>query len=132
MRISDWSSDVCSSDLTGEGGEIRLPLSDIAIGTVANMGGIAEVLYSGENRPRLGNVVYGLFGRDFTTRDGRRTLIVVVTPRPRANLIAALGLNEANPAVEAARRVPFGTDDGRRLPHPQPPYTSEKLSVGHK
>src|SRR3546814_6782745 len=51
---------------TGEGGEIRLPLSDIAIGTVANMGGIAEVLYSGENRPRLGNVVYGLFGRDFT------------------------------------------------------------------
>src|SRR3546814_9640162 len=40
---------------TGEGGEIRLPLSDIAIGSVANMGGIAEMLYTGENRPRLGN-----------------------------------------------------------------------------
>ena len=65
--------------VSGEGGEVRIPLSDVAIGTVANLGGIAEVLYSGENRPRLGNAVYGLFGRDFVTRDGRRTMIDVVT-----------------------------------------------------
>src|SRR3546814_15406427 len=78
------------------------------------MGGIAEVLYSGENRPRLGNVVYGLFGRDFTTRDGRRTMIVVLTPRQWANLVAPLGLNEANAAVEAARGVSLGTDEDRK------------------
>ncbi|HEX2814033.1 MAG TPA: CoA transferase [Sphingopyxis sp.] len=102
---------------TGEGGEVRLPLSDVAIGTVANMGGIAEVLYTGENRPRLGNAVYGLFGRDFTTRDGQRTMIVVVTPRQWANLIAALNLGEAVAAIEAARGVSFAKDDGLRFTH---------------
>ncbi|MCW0197540.1 CoA transferase [Sphingopyxis sp.] len=102
---------------TGEGGEVRLPLSDVAIGTVANMGGLAEVLYSGENRPRLGNAVYGLFGRDFTTRDGQRTMIVVVTPRQWANLIAALNLGAAVAAIEAARGVSFAKDDGLRFTH---------------
>ena len=102
---------------TGEGGEVRLPLSDVAIGTVANMGGLAEVLYSGENRPRLGNAVYGLFGRDFTTRDRVRTMIVVVTPRQWANLIAALNLGDAIATIEATRGVSFATDDGLRFTH---------------
>lgn len=102
---------------TGEGGEVRLPLSDIAIGTVANLGGIAEVLYSGENRPRLGNAVYGLFGRDFVTRDGQRTMIVVVTPRQWANLVAALDLQAPIHAIETARGVSFAKDDGLRFDH---------------
>ncbi|HWT41204.1 MAG TPA: CoA transferase [Sphingopyxis sp.] len=102
---------------TGEGSEVRLPLSDVAIGTVANLGGIAEVFYSGANRPRLGNAVYGLFGRDFVTRDGQRTMIVVVTTRQWANLVSALGLGDAIGAVEAARRVSFATDDGLRFTH---------------
>lgn len=102
---------------TGAGGEVRVPLSDVAIGTVANLGGVAEVLYSGANRPRLGNAVYGLFGRDFVSADGQRTMIVVVTPRQWANLVAALGLGEAIAAVEAARGVSFATDDGLRFAH---------------
>lgn len=102
---------------TGEGGEIRIALSDVAVGTVANLGGIAEVLYSGENRPRLGNAVYGLFGRDFVTRDGVRTMIVVVTHRQWANLIAALGLEGAIAAFEAERGVSFAKDDGLRFVH---------------
>ncbi len=102
---------------TGEGGEVRVPLSDVAIGTVANLGGVAEVLYSGANRPRLCNAVYGLFGRDFVTADGQRTMIVVVTPRQWTNLVAALGLGDAIAAVEAARGVSFATDDGLRFAH---------------
>jgi len=102
---------------TGQGGEVRIPLSDVAIGTVANLGGIAEVLYSGENRPRLGNAVYGLFGRDFVTADGARTMLVVVTPRQWSNLLAALGVTEAVAAVEAQRGVSFAKDDGLRFAH---------------
>lgn len=102
---------------TGEGGEVRIPLSDVAIGTVANLGGIAEVLYNGENRPRLGNAVYGLFGRDFATRDGQRTMIVVVTPRQWKNLIAALGLGDAIASIEKERDVSFAKDDGLRFTH---------------
>lgn len=103
--------------VTGKGGEVRVPLSDVAIGTVANLGGVAEVLYSGANRPRLGNAVYGLFGRDFVTADGQRTMIVVVTPRQWTNLVTALGLGDAIAAVEAARGVSFATDDGVRFTH---------------
>lgn len=104
-------------DATGEGGEIRIPLSDVAIGTVANLGGIAEVMDTGTDRPRLGNTVFGLFGRDFTTRDGKRTMIVVVTHRQWANLIAALNLGDAIARVEAERGVSFATDDGLRFIH---------------
>ena len=104
-------------DQTGKGSEVRVPLSDVAIGTVANLGGIAEVLYSGENRPRMGNAVYGLFGRDFVTADGVRTMIVVVTPRQWANLIAALKLEDAIAAIEAERGVSFAKDDGLRFMH---------------
>lgn len=102
---------------TGKGGEVRIPLSDVAIGTVANLGGVAEVLYSGADRPRAGNAVYGLFGRDFVTADGQRTMIVVVTPRQWANLVAALGLGDAIDAVETARGVSFSSDDGLRFTH---------------
>lgn len=104
-------------DQTGKGSEVRVPLSDVAIGTVANLGGIAEVLYSDENRPRMGNAVYGLFGRDFVTADGVRTMIVVVTPRQWANLIAALKLEDAIAAIEAERGVSFAKDDGLRFTH---------------
>jgi 2-methylfumaryl-CoA isomerase len=104
-------------DATGEGGEVRLPLSDVAIGTVANLGSLAEVIVTGTDRPRLGNTVFGLFGRDFVTADGVRTMIVVVTPRQWGNLLAALGLGEAVVAVEAARGVSFATDDGLRYTH---------------
>jgi 2-methylfumaryl-CoA isomerase len=103
--------------VSGEGSEVRIPLSDVAIGTVANLGGIAEVLYTGENRPRLGNAVYGLFGRDFVTADGVRTMIVVVTPRQWANLVAALKLEAAVTSIETARGVNFAKDDGLRFNH---------------
>ncbi len=102
---------------TGEGVEIRVPLSDVAIGTVANLGGIAEVLYSGENRPRLANAVYGLFGRDFMARDSQRTMIVIVTPVQWSNLLEVLDLSNAVAAVEARRGVSFATDDGLRFLH---------------
>ncbi len=104
-------------EASGEGSEVRIPLSDVAIGTVANLGGIAEVLHSGKNRPRLGNAVYGLFGRDFVTRDGVRTMIVVVTHRQWANLLDALSLGDAVATIETARGVSFAKNDGLRFEH---------------
>lgn len=104
-------------DASGKGCEVRIPLSDVAIGTVANLGGIAEVLHSGANRPRLGNAVYGLFGRDFVTRDGVRTMIVVVTHRQWAGLLDVLGLAEAVASLEADLGVSFVRNDGLRFEH---------------
>lgn len=104
-------------DASGAGCEVRLPLSDIAIGTVANLGGVAEMTYEGANRPRTGNAVYGLFGRDFVTADGKRTMIVVVTPRQWTNLIGVLGIGDAVARIEAERGVSFAKDDGLRFTH---------------
>lgn len=115
---------------TGEGSEVRVPLSDVAIGTVANLGGIAEVLNNGANRPRLGNAVYGLFGRDFVTRDGVRTMIVVVTPRQWANLLTALDLKDAVAAVEAARGVSFARHDGLRFDHRDALFPLFEAAIG--
>ncbi len=115
---------------SGKGSEVRIPLSDVAIGTVANLGGIAEVLYSGSNRPRLGNAVYGLFGRDFVTADGVRTMIVVVTPRQWANLVAALNLGSAVAALEAERGVSFATDDGLRFTHRDALFPMFEAAIG--
>jgi 2-methylfumaryl-CoA isomerase len=117
-------------EATGEGSEVRVPLSDVAIGTVANLGGIAEVLYSGKNRPRLGNAVYGLFGRDFVTRDDVRTMIVVVTHRQWANLVGALSLGDAIAAIENARGVSFATDDGLRFEHRDVLYPLFEHAIG--
>jgi 2-methylfumaryl-CoA isomerase len=106
----------CRSE-TGAGSEVRIPLSDVAIGTVANLGGIAEVLYHGANRPRLGNAVYGLFVRDFMTADGVRVMIVVVTHRQWLNLLAALDLQQTVEAIETERGVSYANDDGLRFAH---------------
>ena len=117
-------------EASGEGSEVRIPLSDVAIGTVANLGGIAEVLHSNANRPRLGNAVYGLFGRDFVTRDGVRTMIVVVTHRQWGNLLAALSLGEAVAAIEAARNVSFAKNDGLRFDHRDALYPLFETAIG--
>lgn len=117
-------------DQTGDGSEVRIPLSDVAIGTVANLGGIAEVLHDNANRPRLGNAVYGLFGRDFITKDNVRTMIVVVTHRQWANLIHALGLNAQVAAIEAVRGVSFAKDDGVRFEHRDVLYPLFEKAIG--
>lgn len=104
-------------DASGVGTEVRIPLSDVAVGTVSNLGGLAEVFHSGENRQRLGNAVYGLFGRDFVTGDGVRTMLVVVTPRQWKQVQEVLEISDAISAIESQLGVSFATDDGLRFTH---------------
>lgn len=102
---------------TGEGQEVRVPLSNVAIGTVANLGSLAEVLTTGANRARLGNAVYGAFGRDFVTCDGVRLMLMAITPRQWAGLVKVLGIDDEIAAIEAARGVSFERDEGVRFDH---------------
>jgi 2-methylfumaryl-CoA isomerase len=79
---------------TGEGQEIRIPLEDIAIASLGNLGQIAEVMQSGQDRPRIGNDLYGAFGRDFITSDKKRIMIVALTARQWTALIITLRLED--------------------------------------
>jgi 2-methylfumaryl-CoA isomerase len=101
---------------TGNGAEIRLPLGDLAAATLGHLGQLAEVL-SGTDRPRLGNDLFGAFGRDFTTSDGHRIMVVAITARQWAALLAALGLAPAIAALEAELSVSFAKDEGLRYRH---------------
>ena len=104
-------------DQTGEGGEYKIPLADIGVTAMANMGQLAEVLYHDENRARYGNEVYGAFGRDFQTSDGVRMMIMAITPRQWTGLLKVLDIEEQVREIEAARGVSFSKDEGIRFEH---------------
>ncbi len=101
----------------GKGREIRLPLSDVAAAALGNLGQIAEVQLTGADRPRLGNVLFGAFGRDFATRDGKRLMVVAITPRQWSGLVGILGLEAPVAAVEAELGVSFARDESLRFVH---------------
>ncbi len=101
----------------GAGQEVRIPLSDVAIGTVANLGSLAEMRYTGANRERLGNSVYGAFGRDFVTRDGVRLMLMAITPRQWSGLVKVLAIADEIAAIETAHGVSFERDEGVRFQH---------------
>ncbi|MBS0361363.1 MAG: CoA transferase [Proteobacteria bacterium] len=104
--------------LRGEGGrEIRVPLSDVGAATMANLGFAGETLMTGQPRPRMGNDLYGAFGRDFVTRDGQRLMLLCVTPRQWSKALDALGITGDVAAVEAELGVSFAADEGLRFTH---------------
>jgi 2-methylfumaryl-CoA isomerase len=102
---------------TGQGREIRLPLSDVALGSLGALGQIAEAIALGQDRPRYGNAIYGAFGRDFATADGERLMVVAITPRQWTGLVKVLGLETEVAALEQERGVSFAKDEGVRFDH---------------
>ncbi len=99
-------------DATGKGSEVRVPLGNVAIGTFANSGAMAEMLYRGANRERLGNAIWGAFGRDFRSRDGKRFMVAALTAKQWDGLVAAFGLQREITALEQELDVRF--EDGDR------------------
>ena len=102
---------------TGEGADVRIPLSDIGVTSLANLGQIAEVLYTNENRARYGNEVYGAFGKDFVTTDGKRLIVMAISPRQWVGLVKVLKIETDIAAIEKERNVNFDYDEGVRFEH---------------
>jgi 2-methylfumaryl-CoA isomerase len=115
---------------TGKGCEIRLPLSDVAFAMLGNLGHIAEVQISGRDRPRVGNAIFGTFGRDFATADGRRVMLVAVTRRQWTALIDALGLKQDMARLEQNLGADFAGDEGARFIHRAPVFALIEDAVG--
>lgn len=104
--------------MRGMGGrEIRAPLSDIGAATMANLGFTAETMLTGHQRPRMGNDVFGAFGRDFTTKDGVKLMLLCITPKQWSKALDVLGIGAAVAAVEADLGVSFDKDEGLRFTH---------------
>lgn len=104
--------------MKGRGGrEIRCSLSDIGAATMANLGFTAETMLTGHQRPRMGNDVYGAFGRDFTTKDGQKLMLLAITPKQWSKALDALGIGAEAAALEAELGVSFAKDEGLRFTH---------------
>ncbi|MCP5266994.1 MAG: CoA transferase [Burkholderiaceae bacterium] len=102
---------------TGRGQEVALPLSSVAFCALGALGQIAEVETTGADRPRIGNSVFGAFGRDFACADGRRVMIVAITQKQWSGLLASLGIADEIAAIERERGVSFAVDEGTRFEH---------------
>ena len=80
--------------LTGSGQLIKISLADVAFTMVANLGFLGQAQVTHENRPPLGNDMYGAFGRDFPTNDGRRVMVVAISLNQWHSLVKATGMEE--------------------------------------
>ena len=98
---------------TGQGQEVVAALADVMLAMVGHLGYIGDVQVNGRSRPALGNDLYGSFGRDFATADGRRGMIIALTPRQWRALGRATGLGDALAALGPRLGVDLDSEAGR-------------------
>jgi 2-methylfumaryl-CoA isomerase len=100
--------------MSGEGQLVELALKDVALATTGHIGNIAEVMVNDVDREKYGNYLYGGFGRDFMTADGKRVMIVGLTLRQWRGIMTATGIGDA--VDELARRLDIDLDlEGERF-----------------
>ena len=99
--------------LTGEGQQVNLALSDVAFAMMGNLGFIGEAQINGHARKAEGNYVYGTFGRDFATGDGRRVMVTSFTLRHWKALCEACDMSKAVAELERRRGVSLDADAER-------------------
>ena len=99
--------------VSGEGAELRLALSDVAFAAMSHLGTVTEAALAMPERQAIGNDIYGAFGRDFVTQDGRRVMVAAVSARQWQALVQVCQLVEVLAAVEAALGVSFAEEGDR-------------------
>jgi 2-methylfumaryl-CoA isomerase len=105
--------------LHGEGQLVELSLADVGMAMTAHLGLIGEAILEPEPRGRFGNDVYGTFGRDFGTSDGRRVMVMALTVRQWQSLGDATGLSSEFSDLESRVGADFGLE-GDRWQHRKP------------
>ena len=98
---------------TGVGELVKISLADVAFTMVANLGFLGQAQAMHENRPPLGNDMYGAFGRDFATSDNRRVMVVAISLNQWQSLVEATDIEEHLPAMQHAFGADF-TQEGER------------------
>jgi 2-methylfumaryl-CoA isomerase len=83
----------------GVGQVAELSLKDVAAAMLGHLGIVGEVAVNGVDRPKAGNALYGAYGQDFLTADGRRVMVVGLTDRQWRGLVKVLDKAEAVAAL---------------------------------
>ncbi len=98
---------------TGEGQLVKLALKDVALATTGNLGNIAEVQINDSDRTRYGNHLFGGFGRDFLSRDGKRMMLVGLTSRQWRAIVEAAGIQAEVDEIAARYDVDLNLEGER-------------------
>jgi 2-methylfumaryl-CoA isomerase len=86
------------------------------LATAANLGFLTEAMVNGDQRPRLGNAIFGQYGRDFTSSDGVSFMVVALTARHFRDLTELTGTTKAVAALAETLGADF-SDEGQRYRH---------------
>lgn len=100
---------------TGEGQLVKLALSDVALAMIGNLGYIGESTVKGRDRPAVGNYLYGAYGSEFLTKDGRYAYVVAITERMWSELVKATGSGESMGIIARTRGVNLDRSEGARF-----------------
>lgn len=98
---------------TGEGAYLELALDDVANSAVASMGWLAEAQARGSGRELQGNALYGSYGSEFATADGRYVMIVGLTRGQWRALVEVTGTADVFTALAAQRGLDFENEGDR-------------------
>jgi 2-methylfumaryl-CoA isomerase len=99
--------------LSGEGQFIKLPLSDVAMAMVGNLGLIAEAQVNHEDHYSFGNYLYGAYGREFETKDDRYIYVVAITKRQWQSLLKVTATAEQMRLIEPLLGVDLAKEGDR-------------------
>ncbi len=97
----------------GPGQLVTLALKDVGLAMLGHLGMLAEVTINDVDRARYGNDLYGAFGRDFTTSDGRRVMVVGLTDVQWRTLCAATGIGADVAALERTLELDLALEGNR-------------------
>ncbi|MEM8923536.1 MAG: CoA transferase [Actinomycetota bacterium] len=98
---------------TGTGQLVKISLADVAFAMVSNLGYTAQAQLLRQDRASVGNDLYGAFGRDFPTADGRRVMIVAISGRQWKSLVDATEIEPHLPAIEQALGLDLSKEGDR-------------------
>ena len=97
----------------GEGAQLQLALSDVAFTTLSHLGVLAEAELLQQDRPSIGNHIYGAFGRDFACVDGQRIMVAAISLAQWKALVQACGIGQAVADLQRGRGLDFD-DEAQR------------------
>jgi 2-methylfumaryl-CoA isomerase len=96
----------------GRGQRVDMALSDLAYAAMGALGFIAEAQLGGQ-RPRIGNDIYGAYGRDFVTADGRHLMVAAITLRQWRSLVKATSTQAPLAALAQRLNLNFDLEEAR-------------------
>lgn len=101
--------------LSGRGQLVEIALKDVALATAGHLGNIAEVMINDVDRARSGNYLYGAFGKDFLTQDGKRYMLVGLTGRQWRSIVEATNISSAIEELRIQEGISLDQEGARFL-----------------